>query len=321
MIFSSKTRPGMGAKTPWGIAATASFFLFAAPPALAQTATPQSLLPCRKPQFPFPFRHGRRCGRSPTRTPRSTFSARSTFLPQNAAWFQGPVQQAFESADLLVTETMLDSPATLEKVFVDRGMRHDGKTLRESLAPLERTNLEKGLSNLGLPAETFDAFQPWYAGLLLSLLPLKAAGYDQANGVETQIEAKAASSGIARHPLETADYQIGLFADLPEKSQQRYLAEVLEQLPTLREDIAKVVEAWKLGRADELAKLLNEDESDELMRKALITNRNRSWAKWLKTRLSQPGVVFVAVGAGHLAGKGSVQDQLAKAGIRSVRVQ
>lgn len=319
MIFSSKTRPGMGAKAPWGIAATASFFLFAAPPALAQTATPAVSAPVSETAVPVPARPA--MWKIADKDTTIYLFGTIHILPQNAAWFQGPVQQAFESADLLVTETMLDSPATLEKVFVDRGMRHDGKTLRYSLAPAERANLEKGISNLGLPAETFDAFQPWYAGLLLSLLPLKAAGYDQANGVETQIEAKAAASGIARHPLETADYQIGLFADLPEKSQQRYLAEVLEQLPTLREDIAKVVEAWKLGRADELAKLLNEDESDELMRKALITNRNRSWAKWLKTRLSQPGVVFVAVGAGHLAGKGSVQDQLAKAGIRSVRVQ
>jgi uncharacterized protein YbaP (TraB family) len=37
--------------------------------------------------------------------------------------------------------------------------------------------------------------------------------------------------------------------------------------------------------------------------------------------MAEPGVVFVAVGAGHLAGRGSVQDELAKAGIRSVRVQ
>ncbi|WP_334185058.1 TraB/GumN family protein [Novosphingobium sp.] len=242
-------------------------------------------------------------------------------LPENADWFHGPVQQAFESANLLVTETMLDSPETLQKVFMDKGMRHDGTTLRESLSAPERDNLEKALLKLGLPAESFDKFQPWYAGLVLSLLPLKAAGYEQANGIETQIETKAAASKVARHPLETADYQIGLFAGLPEKSQRSYLKEVLEQLPTLREDIAKLVEAWKAGQAEELAKLLNEDESDEVMRKTLITNRNKAWAKWLKARMAEPGVVFVAVGAGHLAGRGSVQDELAKAGIRSVRVQ
>jgi uncharacterized protein YbaP (TraB family) len=36
--------------------------------------------------------------------------------------------------------------------------------------------------------------------------------------------------------------------------------------------------------------------------------------------MAQPGTVFVAVGAGHLAGKGSVQDQLRKLGFRAKRV-
>jgi uncharacterized protein YbaP (TraB family) len=53
----------------------------------------------------------------------------------------------------------------------------------------------------------------------------------------------------------------------------------------------------------------------------LITDRNVAWAKWVKARLDKPGTVFVAVGAGHLAGTGSVQDQLATAGVVSKRVQ
>jgi uncharacterized protein YbaP (TraB family) len=36
--------------------------------------------------------------------------------------------------------------------------------------------------------------------------------------------------------------------------------------------------------------------------------------------MKTPGTVFVAVGAGHLAGKDSVQDYLAKGGIKAARV-
>jgi uncharacterized protein YbaP (TraB family) len=96
---------------------------------------------------------------------------------------------------------------------------------------------------------------------------------------------------------------------------------VVEALPTVRSDIDAMVAAWKSGDADHLAQLLNEDESDPQMRKVLITDRNVAWAKWLKARLDKPGTVFVAVGAGHLAGAGSVQDQLAAAGVTSTRVQ
>jgi uncharacterized protein YbaP (TraB family) len=53
----------------------------------------------------------------------------------------------------------------------------------------------------------------------------------------------------------------------------------------------------------------------------LLAGRNRSWAEWIETRLKSPGTVFVAVGAGHLAGKNSVQDYLAKDGIKTSRIE
>lgn len=242
-------------------------------------------------------------------------------LPEDTHWFAGPVKEAFDSSDLLVTETDLGSPDSLQKLFLDKGMRQDGTTLRASLPENERAAFEKALGGMGLPAEALDPFEAWYAGLMLSLLPLKAAGFDKANGVETLIDAKAAQDHKARKALETPEYQIELFDGMSVDSQNRYLGEVLDQLPTLREDVAKVIAAWKAGRADELARLLNEDESDEAMRKAFITDRNAAWAKWLEGRMAQPGTVFVAVGAGHLAGEGSVQEELAKAGFVAKRVQ
>lgn len=53
----------------------------------------------------------------------------------------------------------------------------------------------------------------------------------------------------------------------------------------------------------------------------LLTERNVRWAAELKDRLSRPGVVFVAVGAGHLTGENSVQNLLTKHGIKVERVR
>ena len=49
--------------------------------------------------------------------------------------------------------------------------------------------------------------------------------------------------------------------------------------------------------------------------------RNANWAEWIDTRLDTPGTVFVAVGAGHLAGTKSVQDYLAAKDIAVTRVK
>jgi uncharacterized protein YbaP (TraB family) len=52
----------------------------------------------------------------------------------------------------------------------------------------------------------------------------------------------------------------------------------------------------------------------------MFTDRNGRWADWIAARLQTPGVVFVAVGAGHLTGKDSLLVQLAQRGIGSRRV-
>lgn len=242
-------------------------------------------------------------------------------LPEATNWYSGPVAAAFNSSQLLVTEAIVDSPGELQKEFLARAMRADGTTLRQSLPEKECAALEKAMAGLGLPADALDRFEPWYAALLLSTLPMQNAGYKAGNGVEAQIEILAKEHGLKREALETAAYQIGLFDSLPTDAQRQYLNDVLKQLPTLREDLAKLIEAWKAGKPEELAKLLNADETDERVRKALLADRNANWAKWLKARLDKPGTVFVAVGAGHLAGEDSVQDQLAAEGVASTRLQ
>jgi uncharacterized protein YbaP (TraB family) len=52
----------------------------------------------------------------------------------------------------------------------------------------------------------------------------------------------------------------------------------------------------------------------------LVRRRNAAWTSWLEARLKRPGTLLFAVGAGHLAGKESVQAMLAQRGLRVKRV-
>ncbi len=82
-----------------------------------------------------------------------------------------------------------------------------------------------------------------------------------------------------------------------------------------------MVDKWLKGDARGLARVMNEELDDPVLYDRLLTRRNAHWADWISRRMEQPGTVFVAVGAGHLAGKGSVQDMLQKRGIRVTRVR
>lgn len=242
-------------------------------------------------------------------------------LPQPVAWDAGPVGKALDSAQELVTEIRMDQAEQSQGIILQKSRREDGKALRDTLPDRERASYDAAMAGIGLPPAAFDRNDAWFAALMLTLIPLKAAGYSTESGIDQQVATRAKARHIPNEALETADYQIGLFDGLPEKTQQAYLAEVLDALPTVKADVDAMVSAWKTGDADHLAELMNEDESDPTVRKVLITDRNANWAKWLKARLDKPGTVFVAVGAGHLAGPGSVQDQLAAQGIASTRVQ
>lgn len=242
-------------------------------------------------------------------------------LPEKVDWYNGPVATALDASQELVTEIRMDDESQSQSIIMQKSLREDGRTLRESLPARERTAYETALSGMGLPPASFDRNDAWFAALMLTLIPLQAAGYSPESGIDRQVTLKAQARHLPNEAFETAEYQIGLFDALPEATQRTYLGEVLDALPTVKTDVDAMVSAWKAGDAEHLAELMNEDESDPLVRKVLITDRNVNWAKWLKARLEKPGTVFVAVGAGHLAGPGSVQDQLAAEGISSARVQ
>ena len=227
-------------------------------------------------------------------------------LPKGVAWYDGKPASAFESADTLVTEIIEKSPEEMRPVVKAKAMLPEGRSLRDLLTPTQRKAFEAALGANGLPAAAFDRYQPWYAAVALSTLPVLRGGYDPANGVDSTLSEKAKAANRNHEALETAEYQLGLFASLPLSVQQRYLAEVVKNLPKV---------------TDELGQMMNADEDDPRLRAALLINRNKAWARWVRARLAKPGTVFVAVGAGHLAGPGSVQDQLARLGIRATRVQ
>lgn len=242
-------------------------------------------------------------------------------LPQPVDWHTGPVAKAFDSAQELVTEIPIDTTAQAPGAILEKAKRQDGKSLRDTLSPGDRGAYEAALTAIGLPASAFDNDKAWFAALMLTLIPLRNAGYNTETGIDAQVAARAQARRMLNRPLETVAYQIGLFDTLPETTQRTYLGEVVKALPDVKGDVDAMVAAWKAGDAEHLAKLLNEDESDATIAKVLITDRNVAWAKWLQARLAKPGRVFMAVGAGHLAGPGSVQDQLAAAGMTVTRVQ
>jgi uncharacterized protein YbaP (TraB family) len=136
------------------------------------------------------------------------------------------------------------------------------------------------------------------------------------------LRSTAEAAGKKVDALETVEQQVGFFAGLPMAQQVQFLNATVDGLPEMESEFGDLLRYWSAGQPDKLAKSMNESlEATPELAQVLLTGRNANWAKWIKARLAQPGTVFVAVGAGHLAGKGSVQDQLRMIGVPSRRVK
>ena len=112
------------------------------------------------------------------------------------------------------------------------------------------------------------------------------------------------------------------FGNLSDKAQLQFLESTVDELPTLDKQMASMVDEWARGDPEALAREMNDElKSSPEVARVLLVDRNRNWAQWIKQRMTKPGTVFIAVGAGHLAGPDSVQAQLAKLGLKAERVR
>jgi uncharacterized protein len=239
-------------------------------------------------------------------------------LPQTTTWYDGRIERAFNSADELVTEIDTTNAAASAQALQTASMLPEGQSLRELMSADDRQEYEAALVGLGLPVEALDRYEPWFAAMNLSLLPLVRAGYDAQSGVEQSLGGRADTK--KRAALETVEEQIALFDTLPQEAQLELLDETVEKLDEATSTLNAMVAEWVEGDAVELARLLNAELADPVLYERLLTARNANWAGWIENRLEQPGTVFVAVGAGHLAGKGSVQEQLERRGVKVTRI-
>jgi uncharacterized protein YbaP (TraB family) len=239
-------------------------------------------------------------------------------LPEGKPWFDGRIERAFATADEMITEVDLRDQSASAAAMQSAALLPEGQSLRELMTPDNRQQFEAALVGLGLPVEALDRMEPWMATLTMSLLPLLRQGYQTESGVEMALSTRAGDK--RRGALETIAEQIDLFDGMPMEAQLTFLDKTVEAMPKAKVSLDAMVAEWIEGDAEALAGLLNSELDDPVLYERLLTRRNANWAQWIEQRLAQPGTVFIAVGAGHLAGTGSVQDQLAARGLTVERI-
>ncbi len=243
-------------------------------------------------------------------------------LPGDLDWLTGRVADLAESADELVLEISPNEPPDQAgRAFATLAVRPPAPILARVPATL-RDELGELARQADQPIVALDHMDDWAVAVLLSSAAAGRAGITRANGVEARLTERFRSTGRPVGGLESSAGQFGLLDALPAASQRAYLLRVLRAEAEGRDPLPRAIAAWRRGDADALGRLVNAELADNPpLRQALVTRRNRAWADWVQRRLDRPGVVLMAVGAGHLAGADSLQVMLAAKGLTVRRVQ
>jgi uncharacterized protein len=244
-------------------------------------------------------------------------------LPKDYAWRTAMIDTALaESSDLVLEVADDDSPEATGQAFAKLAMSPGLSPVLDRLPEAKRASAKTMLEESGIPLEALDQFESWAVALTLSVTAIQKLGLLPEHGVESVLtdQFKAAKKPISG--LETTEQQLGFFDTLPEEAQRTFLASAVDDTADLKKEFDGMVASWAAGDEAKIA-LTFDDElklSPELLDR-LLRQRNANWTVWIKDRMDKPGTSFIAVGAGHLAGKDSVQSMLAAKGLVVTRLQ
>lgn len=243
-------------------------------------------------------------------------------LPQDLAWQSPRIVKALRASNELYLETVLDDPARTGATMQTLGMTGGLPPLLDRVPADKRAALLKTVQKSGVPLAALDKFETWAAALTLASAGLRDLPVSTEYGAEAVLMKRFRGERKPVGGLETPEQQLGFFDSLPEAAQRKFLVSIAEDDASAKAQFDAMIAAWGTGDVAKIA-LTFDDElklTPELT-DTLLKKRNANWAAWIKARMAKPGTIFVAVGAGHLAGADSVDDMLRRGGLRVKRLQ
>jgi len=242
-------------------------------------------------------------------------------LPEGGFSVGGDLAEAIEGAKRVCMEIdpNANDEAAKTSITLARAIDPKGRDLFELLGP-DADRARAKAADAGVPLDALAPFEPWFAGITVSVMALQAHGYDVEHGVEQVIEAAAAKGGKGGCGLETLDGQLGLLDGLPANLQAEILMQAIDEAADVDELIGPMLEAWRAGDEAGLEKSLEEDfDGYPELADALIYRRNALWADQVSDMLRDGDDVLIVVGAMHLVGDRGLPALLEQRGYKVER--
>ena len=243
------------------------------------------------------------------------------------------VDAAFADAEALLFEMApeeLTAP-TLALQMGQAALRTDGTQLNSELTPAMVKKLEAWSTanaataqKIGLPPQMLQMFEPWFVGMMISIVEMTKQGLDPKLGLDQHFAAAAKKAAKPTAGFETGVQQIAFLDGMNKDEQRQFLDEALSQSEEGRREVQQLHAAWRSGDAVTLWDKMAADMRRQYPKlyQHINVERNDAWLPKIEQRLKVRGRddVLVVVGALHLLGSDGVVEKLRTKGYKVERI-
>jgi uncharacterized protein YbaP (TraB family) len=237
------------------------------------------------------------------------------------------VTRALADSSALVLELDTRAHKPFEQALAKYGSYPAGDSITRHLSPYALGQLNKALAKTGIALANVSMYRPWLVANILVGSEIEKHGYHRSNGVEGFLLSAAIEQKKTVHELESADYQLSLFASLDDAQQERYLLENLEELENGRavQKSAGLIDAWSNADAARIAVMARELTSGDtvsatFMDRTLLGKRNPEMTAQIEQIMQTDQIAFVGIGLLHLVGDNSIPELLRQRGYQVEQV-
>jgi len=234
-------------------------------------------------------------------------------IPKDDYFFTEIMKEKFDSCENLVLEININLSLAEQINAAKQMMFPNGKMLKDYMTENEFTELKTYLlDSLGIKESTFKQMQRikplLSSGLILNDLIGKSKTYEQ------EFNKLAKKNKMEVSGLETLQFQMDLINNISIEEQIKMLLEDDMSVNPL-DEYYKMLSFYKTQNLDSLKVLIDSDDSMAELGDKFLKDRNADWISKIE-KLINKNSVFIAVGAGHLAGNDGVLYLLRQKGYK-----
>jgi len=214
--------------------------------------------------------------------------------------------------DKLVLELDMDDPE-LQNTFMSLLTAKDGETLDKLLSEEDYQKASAFFEEkVKMDLQLFNGLKPFYLNNLL--YPSMIEG--EIKSYELYLTQLAQELGKEVEGLETVEFQVELFDNIPAKEQANMFMDLVNDFEKNQKMFADMVKLYQQKDPEALYKYMTNNMADyKKYQEILLDNRNEKWMQELSS-FTQEGSTFFAVGAGHLGGEMGLLNLLKQEGFK-----